>query len=284
MVEHSGGRTARVPLTPHRPVGAVTRDVLAAVRDLGGPVRIDPAPQEVSWRVPLDADDEHAHYDQEQVAAYFAAATLAAQVLAANPGALPRALHPGQRLVGILRPGGQPVLRPARRTPVEGLHHAQCDGRAGGRGGLVAGRRTLRPGRVLRVRAPGPGRASTAPTCPPRAGKAGQGEPQPGVAAGAASDLPDALTRQLRQLLPYDIYELQAQAQLSSQEGQAVAYDMGNDYEVSFRVGTLLDAKNLKLSNFAISRRAPGPGRRPTTLLARGSLMLRLDQHSSAWR
>jgi Family of unknown function (DUF5996) len=83
VVEHSGGRTARVPLTPHRPVGAVTRDVLAAVRDLGGPVRIDPAPQEVSWRVPLDADDEHAHYDQEQVAAYFAAATLAAQVLAA---------------------------------------------------------------------------------------------------------------------------------------------------------------------------------------------------------
>src|SRR5712672_1075955 len=38
VVEHSAGRTARVPLTPHRPVGAVTRDVLAAVRDLGGPV------------------------------------------------------------------------------------------------------------------------------------------------------------------------------------------------------------------------------------------------------
>src|SRR5712691_3401138 len=45
VVEHSGGRTARVPLTPNRPVGAVTRDVLAAARDLGGgPVEIDPAP------------------------------------------------------------------------------------------------------------------------------------------------------------------------------------------------------------------------------------------------
>ena len=42
VVEHSGGRTARVALTPHRPVGAVTRDVLAAVRDLGGPVRDRP--------------------------------------------------------------------------------------------------------------------------------------------------------------------------------------------------------------------------------------------------
>src|SRR5436309_15403903 len=83
VVEHSGGRTARVPLTPHRPVGAVTRDVLAAARDLGGPVPIDPTPQEVPWQVPLDADEEHRHYDPGQVDNYFAAATRAAQVLAA---------------------------------------------------------------------------------------------------------------------------------------------------------------------------------------------------------
>src|SRR5436309_4160378 len=83
VVEHSGGRTARVPLTPHRPVGAVTRDVLAVVRDLGGPVQIDPAPQEVPWQVPLDVDEEHRYYDPGQVDNYFAAATRAAQVLAA---------------------------------------------------------------------------------------------------------------------------------------------------------------------------------------------------------
>jgi hypothetical protein len=82
VVEHSGGRTTRVPLTPHRAVGAVTRDVLAAVRDLGGPVAIDPAPQEVPWQVPLDADTEHARYDPGQVAGYFAAATQAALILA----------------------------------------------------------------------------------------------------------------------------------------------------------------------------------------------------------
>jgi hypothetical protein len=82
-VEHSGGQAARVALTPHRPVGAVTRDLLAAVRALGGPVEIDPTPQEVPWRVPLDSDDEHAHYDPGQVADYFAAATRAALVLAA---------------------------------------------------------------------------------------------------------------------------------------------------------------------------------------------------------
>jgi Family of unknown function (DUF5996) len=83
VVEHSGGRTYRVALTPHRSVGAVTREVLAAVRDLGGPVEIDPTPQEVSWHAPLDTDDEHAHYDPGQVAVYFVAATQAALVLAA---------------------------------------------------------------------------------------------------------------------------------------------------------------------------------------------------------
>src|SRR5579862_6664956 len=32
IVETSGGRAARIPLTPNRSVGSVTRDVLAAVR------------------------------------------------------------------------------------------------------------------------------------------------------------------------------------------------------------------------------------------------------------
>jgi hypothetical protein len=83
LVEHSAGRTERVPLTPDRAVGSVTRDVLAAVRRVAGPVEIDPAPQEVSWDVPLDSDEQHASYDRDQVSTYFAAATQAALVLAA---------------------------------------------------------------------------------------------------------------------------------------------------------------------------------------------------------
>jgi hypothetical protein len=82
VVEHTTKSARRIPLTPHRAVGAVTRDVLAAVTELGGPVQIDPAPQEVPWSVPLDADDVHAHYDPAQVAGYFTAATQAALVLA----------------------------------------------------------------------------------------------------------------------------------------------------------------------------------------------------------
>jgi hypothetical protein len=82
VVEHSGGRDLRVPLTPDRPVGEVTRDVLAAVRELAGPVEINPGPQETAWQTPLDEDDEHATFDTAHVDAYFEAATRAAQVLA----------------------------------------------------------------------------------------------------------------------------------------------------------------------------------------------------------
>jgi Family of unknown function (DUF5996) len=83
VVEHSAGPSAQVPLTPDRPVGDVTREVLAAVSRLGGTVTIDPAPQEVPWTVPLDEDSEHARYDTGEVARYFAAATQAAAVLVA---------------------------------------------------------------------------------------------------------------------------------------------------------------------------------------------------------
>ncbi len=83
VVEHDGGAVERVPLTPDRPVAEVTRDVLAAVATMVGEVGINPAPQEVPWRVPLDEDYDHARYDPAQVRDYFAAATQAALALAA---------------------------------------------------------------------------------------------------------------------------------------------------------------------------------------------------------
>jgi hypothetical protein len=83
VAELSSGRQARIPLGPDRPVGTVTRELLAAIADLSGPVPIDPTPQEVTWSVPLDEDDEHASYDAGQVEAYFRAATAAGLILAA---------------------------------------------------------------------------------------------------------------------------------------------------------------------------------------------------------
>src|SRR5271166_3443150 len=46
VVEHNDGRTQRIPLTPNRPVGEVTAQLVGAVRALGGQVDIDPTPQE----------------------------------------------------------------------------------------------------------------------------------------------------------------------------------------------------------------------------------------------
>jgi len=83
VIEHSGGRVERVPLTPDRPVAEVTAEVLAAVARVAGPVQINPRPQEVPWSVPLDEDYEHARYDPAAVGDYFAAATQAALALAA---------------------------------------------------------------------------------------------------------------------------------------------------------------------------------------------------------
>ena len=82
VAEHSDGREARIALAPDRPVGAVTRELLGAVGEMAGPVTIDPTPQEVSWTVPLDEDEEHARYDPAHVAALHAATTRAALVLA----------------------------------------------------------------------------------------------------------------------------------------------------------------------------------------------------------
>jgi hypothetical protein len=82
VIELSDGRVRRLPLTPNRSVGAVTRDLLAEVNRLVGPVSINPRPQEVPWDVPLDADEEHRTYDPTQVGRYLDAAARAALVLA----------------------------------------------------------------------------------------------------------------------------------------------------------------------------------------------------------
>lgn len=92
------------------------------------------------------------------------------------------------------------------------------------------------------------------------------------------SDLPEPLTRRLRALLAYDVYEMQAQALLSSVEGQAVTYTLASDYEVSFRLGTILQDRRVRLSNFRIVRRLDGRNSRE---MIHANLNLRIDQTTS---
>lgn len=73
------------------------------------------------------------------------------------------------------------------------------------------------------------------------------------------SDLPDGLTRRLRQLLPYEVYRTQAQARLGTQEGEKVNYELSDDYQVSFRLGTVMADGRVKLNDFQIERRDTRP-------------------------
>ena len=157
VVEHSDGSSDRVALTPDRAVGKVTREVLAAVGRLGGPVRSTRrrrrCPGACRWtttpstrtttrtRSPLLRRRDPGRAGPGRL-----------------PGALPRALHAGQRVVGLVRPGRELVLRRPGRPALARLHHAQRDGLPGGRRRLVARRHPLLQGGVLRLRPPRPGR------------------------------------------------------------------------------------------------------------------------------
>lgn len=83
ILERSDGRTKRIALRPNRPVAAVTDELLTSLKRLVGKVRVHLQPQEVPWTTPFDEDTEHHSYDAERVSSYFAAATCAAEVLAA---------------------------------------------------------------------------------------------------------------------------------------------------------------------------------------------------------
>jgi hypothetical protein len=92
----------------------------------------------------------------------------------------------------------------------------------------------------------------------------------------ARSNLPDTITRKLRALFTYDSFEVQAQAQLSSVEGQSVTYAVADDYRVTFRNGALSADQQLSLGDVHILRRT---SRRAMVPLAYyPTVSLRLDQ------
>ena len=155
VAEHSDGRSHHVPLGPNRPVGTVTKEVLAAVTDLVGPVPFDPTPQEVPWTTALDEDEIHFTYNPNQVTEYFAAATQARARAGGGACPVPGTIHAGQRLVGKLRPRGEPVFRQGGRSTLGGLHHAQLGECAADRIRLVAWRRPVSARCVLCLRGPG---------------------------------------------------------------------------------------------------------------------------------
>lgn len=93
------------------------------------------------------------------------------------------------------------------------------------------------------------------------------------------SDLPEGLTKRLRDMLNYDNFEIQAQAQLAGAEGQWVVYELGADYRMSFRFGNLTQDRRVKLSNLRVVRREEG--RPESVLLHDGNMTLPFDHTTS---
>lgn len=69
------------------------------------------------------------------------------------------------------------------------------------------------------------------------------------------SDLPPALVEGLGSMVRFNEYQLLAEGQLLTREGQPVSYELGSRYTVSFQVGTVLGARRLKLRGFEVSSR-----------------------------
>ena len=158
VAEHSDGRARRVALTPDRPVGEVTRELLEAVARAGGR-RSRSTRRRRRCRGPCRSTRTTSTPATTPIrsATYFAAATRAALVLAAFRAPYRGRSTPVNAWWGSFDLAVSLFSGATGRSPVRRLHHAQRDGRAGGRRRLVAGRRALRQGRLLRLRAPGPG-------------------------------------------------------------------------------------------------------------------------------
>ena len=92
-------------------------------------------------------------------------------------------------------------------------------------------------------------------------------------------ELSPALARQLRGLLRYDSFQLQANARLDVREGEDVIYELGDAYSVGFKLGTLMADKRIKLHGFRIVRRATtGAFAKPERQLIGTNLNLWIDQ------
>lgn len=89
------------------------------------------------------------------------------------------------------------------------------------------------------------------------------------------------LAERLRTFLRYDDFRVIAQVGVTSNEGEAVSYALGDEYDVSFRPGNLLLEQRLRLESFRLVKknRSTNKGRRlPPRELLHANLNLWVDK------
>lgn len=122
------------------------------------------------------------------------------------------------------------------------------------------------PGEVeleIHVVRAGPTRAVISPPDPPR-------------------PLPEEMIGKFRGLLRYEDYEVIASAKLTSREGENVEWDLGDEYDVRFKLGALMSERRLRLEGFRVLEEPPRTAEKGRTLppeeLFRGTLNLWVDR------
>ena len=73
----------------------------------------------------------------------------------------------------------------------------------------------------------------------------------------AETALDEEIAARLRGLLRYEEFRVLAQAALSSRAGEQVEYTLGNDYDVAFRLVSVVEGRRVKLEGFRVVRRPP---------------------------
>ena len=92
---------------------------------------------------------------------------------------------------------------------------------------------------------------------------------------GEGARLERELAERLRELLRYDSYRVMAAADLEAREGEEVSYELGEEYRITFQLGTLMSEARLKLHEFEVSR---GAGSEERQRLLRTQVNLRLGR------
>lgn len=80
---------------------------------------------------------------------------------------------------------------------------------------------------------------------------------------GPAIEISPELLEKLRSLLRYEDYRVLAEAGMTSQEGEQVVYSLGDEYDVSFRLGSVLGGQRLKLEGFRIREKTRSTSKGP---------------------
>ena len=108
--------------------------------------------------------------------------------------------------------------------------------------------------------------------------RAGRGAPvsPPSVVDPELREYPEVLDR-LRDHLQYSSFDVVGSSEARGGEGQTMTFDLSTEYEVRFRLGTVVGLERVPLEGFEVFKRPEGAGSRPKRLL-RSNLNSWLDR------